>query len=517
MSQDLSQATALANPVLQFLGKPCHDVTRADLLKVIENFKIEQLTFHYTGLDGQLHELNLPFSDLDRAQQLLAMGERVDGSSLFKGVVDPANSDLYVIPKYSTVFLNPFVNNSLDFICRFIDSQGNLAAFPPDNLLEKYQQRILKKTGLTLHALGELEFFLVSAQPATEDNYQAQAQGGYHASLPFFKGTDILREITNTVQRCTGAVKYGHAEVGYIRCINSDNPLLDGHSAEQFEVEMRTMPIADMGDYLTLARWIIRNIASQHGMLATFTPKLQVGMAGTGYHVHVELQKDGQNVMRDAQGQMSEYALRIIGGLTRFAQVISAFGNTVASSYLRLVPNQEAPTKICWSFSNRSSLVRIPLGWSGLDNLAQLINPQEDTPYLPRTGSQTVELRSPDGSANTYLLLASIAHAVEWGLTDPKALEYAEDCRIDGDVFRSPKLPQLLSLPQSCAESADILENEHSDLDLRGAFPLELIRHCISVLRAEDDRELNTTLASLPEAEAEELRNKIMHRSLHRN
>ena len=517
MSQDLSQATALANPVLQFLGKPCHDVTRADLLKVIEHFEIEQLTFHYTGLDGQLHELNLPFSDMNRAQQLLAMGERVDGSSLFKGVVDTANSDLYVIPKYSTVFLNPFVRHSLDFICRFIDSKGNLAAFPPDNLLEKYQRRILDKTGLSLLALGELEFFLVSAEPATEENYQAQAQSGYHASLPFFKGTDILREITNAVQRCTGAVKYGHSEVGYIRCINSNNRLLDGHSAEQFEVEMRTMPIADMGDYLTLARWIIRNIASQHGMLATFTPKLQVGMAGTGYHVHVELQKDGQNVMRDSDGQMSEYALRVIGGLTRFAQMISGFGNTVASSYLRLVPNQEAPTKICWSFSNRSSLVRIPLGWSGLDNLAQQINPQEETTYRPRTGSQTVELRSPDGSANTYLLLASIANAVEWGLTQPDALKYAEDCRIDGDVFKSPKLPHLLSLPQSCAESADMLEENRSYFEELGAFPPALIDHCIKVLRAEDDRELNATLASLPEDEADELRNRVMHRSLHRN
>ena len=510
--------TALANPVLSFLQKERHNITRADLLKAITHFNIEQLTFHYTGIDGHLRELNLPFSDLRRAEQLLALGERVDGSSLFKGAVDPANSDLYVVPKYATVFLNPFVERSLDFICRFMDSQGRLAAFPPDNILEKTQRRIYAKTGLTLKALGEIEFYLISPNSSVPDNFAPQAQNGYHAAQPYFKHTDLLRQIASAVQRCTESVKYAHSEVGFIPCIHSDNPVLDGHCAEQYELEMYSAPIADMGDYLNLARWIIRTLADKHGMLATFAPKLQLGMAGSGYHIHLELLEKDHNVMRDNQGKLSENALRVIGGLLRYAQVLSAFGNTVASSYLRLVPNQEAPTKICWSFSNRSSLVRIPLGWTGVDNLTAVVNSQDKTDYRAASGSQTVEFRAPDGSAHTCILLAGLATAVEWGLTQPEALEYAEQCRIDGDVQNSPKRDQLLSLPGNCRESAEFLEQNRRLFEDFGDFPKGLIDYVIQLLYKEHDQDLDQTLAAVASNQAKEkICNSIMHRDLHRH
>ncbi|MDO5295194.1 MAG: glutamine synthetase family protein [bacterium] len=508
--------TALANPVLTFLHKKRQQITRADLLKAIEHFEIEQLTFHYTGLDGHLRELNLPFSTLRRAEQLLALGERVDGSSLFKGAVNPADSDLYVIPKYSTVFLNPFVEHSLDFICRFVNSQGELAVFPPDNILERIQRRIHTATELELQALGELEFYLLSPC-CNNDNYPPQTQSGYHAAQPFFKHTDLLRKITSIVQRCTGHVKYGHAEVGYIPCLHSANPSLDNHSAEQYEVEMNSAPIADMGDYLSLARWIIRSVAQQHGLLATFAPKLQLGMAGSGYHVHLELLHKNRNVMRDAQGQLSEYALRLIGGLTRYAQCLAAFGNTVAASYLRLVPNQEAPTKICWSFSNRSSLVRIPLAWSNVRDLSAVINSADSNQYQPLDSNQTVEFRAPDGSAHTYMLLSALAAAAEWGLTHPEALSYAESCRIEGDVQQSPKRNDLLSLPSSCAESASLLEQNRHLFEGAEVFPPALLSYAIQLLRDEKDEHLAQQISQASAPEAEILCNSVMHRHLHRH
>ena len=508
--------TALANPVLTFLHKAPQEITREDLLKVISHFQIEQLTFHYTGLDGHLRELNLPFSTLHRAEQLLALGERVDGSSLFKGVINPADSDLYVIPKYASAFLNPFIDHSLDFICRFIDKQGCLAAFSPDNILEKIQRSICSKTGLQLQALGELEFYLIS--PCHNDeNYQPQVQSGYHAAEPFFKHTDLLRETAAAIERCTGKVKYGHSEVGYIPCLHSTNPSLDCHIAEQYEVEMYSAPIADMGDYLSLARWIIRTAAHRRGVLATFAPKLQIGMAGSGYHIHLELLHNGRNVMRDNQGQLSENALRIVGGLLKYAQSLAAFGNTSAASYLRLVPNQEAPTKICWSFSNRSSLVRIPLAWTNTGNISASVNPQDSSRHQQLTGSQTVEFRSPDGSAQTYLLLSALAAAVEWGLTAPEALQCAEDCRIEGNVQQSPKYADLLSLPGSCAESADLLEQHRRLFEESGYFPPELIDYTVQLLRREQDRGLSKQIAELSSQEAEKLCNSVMHRNLHRH
>ncbi len=510
--------TALANPIQALLKKAGANITRADLLKAIEHFQIKQITFHYTGLDGHWHEMNIPFSDLARAEQILALGERVDGSSLFKGIIKTSDSDLYIIPKYASAFLNPFIDRSLDFVCRFAQSDGRLAVFPPDNILELAQQHITANTGLTLKALGELEFYLISPEVASASNYPSLPQNGYHASLPFFKYNDILREMTDLIQTCTGSVKYGHAEVGFIPAIHSQNILLDQHRAEQYEVEMLPAPIADMGDYLSLARWIIRNVAHRHGMMATFAPKLQVGMAGSGYHIHVELtDKEGRNVMCKDDGSLSETAIRTIGGLARYAQELSAFGNTVASSYLRLVPHQEAPTTICWSYSNRSSLIRIPLGWRGIDDLAACLNPNDKTPYKSPTGSQTVEYRAADGSAQTYLLLAAIATAIEWGLTCEEAIQYAEDCRVDGEVSQSPKANSLLSLPGSCAESAQLLKQHRDYFEDSGLFPPQVIDYTIELLNQEDDAFLNSRLAEMPSETASRLRNYIMHRCLHRH
>ncbi|MDH5705655.1 MAG: glutamine synthetase beta-grasp domain-containing protein, partial [Candidatus Aminicenantes bacterium] len=128
---------ALVNPLSAFLEKPAQDFQRADFLKIIKEKKIERITFHYTALDGKLKELRLPFSSRQEAESILAEGERVDGSSLFKGMVDASLSDLYVVPEYRTAFLNPFDERSLDFICRFLTRKGERAPFTLDNILAK--------------------------------------------------------------------------------------------------------------------------------------------------------------------------------------------------------------------------------------------------------------------------------------------------------------------------------------------------------------------------------------------
>ena len=105
---------ALTNPVSVFSGKDKHDLTREDLIKIIIEKNIERLTFHYTGIDGKIKELKIPITSRRQAELVLAEGERVDGSSLFKGIVEVGKSDLYIVPKYSTAFLNPFDSGSLD-------------------------------------------------------------------------------------------------------------------------------------------------------------------------------------------------------------------------------------------------------------------------------------------------------------------------------------------------------------------------------------------------------------------
>jgi glutamine synthetase len=510
------ERAALANPLSLLLDKDRSDFTRADMLEVIRKRNIERLSFHYTSLDGKLRELKLPFGDFDQAERILASGERVDGSSLFGGLVDAAASDLYVVPSYRTAFFSPFDSSSLNFICRFLDRDGQLAAFTPDNILAIAHQRFRERTGLELHALGELEFFLI--REGGHENFSAHRQGGYHASSPFFKGGDVVNEMVRYLTQITGAVKYAHAEVGYIDAVRSNLPLLAGRRAEQHEIELLTRPVEEMGDLVGLARWIIRNVAHRHGMLATFAPKIEEGVAGNGLHFHLELLRDGHNVMTESDGSLSEEARKLIGGLVAYAATLSAFGNTVASSFLRLVPNQEAPTRICWSHNNRSALIRMPLGWSKESHLARVVNPADSDAFVDPRGRQTVEIRSPDGSASFHLLLAGITTAAEHGLTDPGMLDLAERTNVEGNVFSNKEVMQRLEpLPASCVACARLLAERRDLYERGGVFPPRVVDYQIELLMREDDEKLNRDFARLPAEERLVATRELMHKDIHRH
>ncbi len=512
----MNEKPALSNYLGSYLDKEAGAFTRADMLKVVAGHRIERFTFHYTGIDSQLKELKLPFSTMRQAERILAAGERVDGSSLFKDLVDPSDSDLYVLPCYRTAFINPFDDRSLNFLCRFLDRRGEPAPFTPDNILAIAHQRFRERTGTELHALGELEFFLIGE--GGRQIFEPPRQAGYHASGPFFKYGSIVDEMVRHIGQITGAVKYSHAEVGFIDSVRSDRPSLKGMRAEQHEIELLTRPIDEMGDIVALARWIVRNVAFRHGMLATFAPKLEEGVAGNGFHFHLELLRNGRSLMTGGNGELSAEALKLIGGLIRYAATLSAFGNTVASAFLRLVPNQEAPTRICWSDSNRSALIRVPLGWNKTADLAPRVNPGETAVFQDERGHQTVEIRSPDGSALFHLLLAGITTAAEHGLGAADALELAEKTRIKGNIFSNQELlDSLEQLPGSCVAAANLLRERRAMYEDFGVFPPTVIDYVINLLMREDDAVLNRNLARMTAEERLTATRKLMHRDIHRN
>ncbi|MBI5325373.1 MAG: glutamine synthetase beta-grasp domain-containing protein, partial [Ignavibacteriae bacterium] len=286
---------ALESPISMITGKNKEDLTREDLIKVIIEKEIQRITFHYTAMDGKIKELKIPVTNRRQAEIVLTEGERVDGSSLFKDIVDSGSSDLYVVPDYKTAFLNPFSNNSLDFVCRFLDPKGNLAEFTPDNILKRASNQLNQNSGYTLNAMGELEFYLVSE--SSDRLYPLLKQQGYHASPPFVKSGELLDEMLLHLSQITGNIKYAHHEVGCLERIESDFDELNGKKAEQVEIEFLPTPVEDCGDIIVLARWIIRNISYKHGVIATFVPKLEVGHAGNGMHIHMALMKNGKNIM----------------------------------------------------------------------------------------------------------------------------------------------------------------------------------------------------------------------------
>ncbi|MBK8986647.1 MAG: glutamine synthetase [Chloroflexi bacterium] len=508
---------ALMNPLTRLLDKPRQEFTREDLIHIIEQKQLERITFHYTAIDGKLKELKIPLAGRTQAERILADGERVDGSSLFRGLVDVAVSDLYVAPVYQTAFLNPFDPGSLDFVCRYLTHDGELAPYTLDNILLKAYRRFQEQTGWDLHAMGELEFFVLS-NPA-HNLYTAVKQRGYHTASPFNKTGDLINEMVNHITQITGAVKYAHSEVGNLHEVRSDLEEIAGKRADQLEIEFLPTPIDEAGDNLVLARWLIRNVAYQHGCVATFTPKLEEGIAGNGLHVHMELRRNGRNAMRDDNGRLSREAQQLIGGLGHYAATLTAFGNTTSSAYLRLVPNQEAPTRICWSESNRSAMIRVPLGWTNANNLARQVNPQQTTLFVDESGRQTVELRSPDGSAMVHLLLAGIAMSATWGLTHPaEAQQLADNLYVTGNIFRDKAtLNQLRPLPSSCVASAAALRQERDLYEADGVFPPSMIDYVARMLQEEDDEGMNQYLADLPADDRLHQTRAIMHKDLHRH
>jgi glutamine synthetase len=515
---------ALSNPLSQIIGKPPADFTRSDILKVVEASRIERITFHYTAVDGKLKELSIPAMDRLQLETILAEGERVDGSSLFKGMVDMALSDLYVVPQYRTAFFNPFDEGSLDFVCRYLDKDGVPAAFTSDNILARAASIFRKATGLELNALGELEFFLLT--DPVGGAFPTEPQRGYHGSAPFVKNGPILREMVRHIARITGAVKYAHSEVGIVERVRSDIAEIDGRLAEQYEVEFLPRPVEEMADDLVIGRWIIRNTAFKHGAVATFTPKIEEGIAGNGLHFHLELTRSGRNIMRGPDGKLSTEARKLIGGLCEYADSLTAFGNTVSSAYLRLVPHQEAPTRVCWSDLNRSALIRVPLGWADVAGLAKAVNPRESEDLPDDRGSrQTVELRSPDGSAIIHLTLAGIVMAANWAFKgdltlfkDYGPLELTDSLYVKGNIFSDKELlKRLPNLPASCVESSRVLLQKRGHYERDGVFPPGVVEYIARMLQAENDEFMNKKLSDLPAHDRLHEIRKIMHKDLHKH
>jgi glutamine synthetase len=241
-------------------------------------------------------------------------------------------------------------------------------------------------------------------------------------------------------------------------------------------------------------------------------------VAGNGFHFHMELIKNGVNLMTNSDGRLSAEAIKLIGGLIRYAPTLSAFGNTVASAFLRLVPNQEAPIRICWSDSNRSALIRVPLGWGETPNLAPKVNPAEKDDYADDRGRQTVEIRSPDGSALFHLLLAGLCTAAEYGLTKEGMTELALKTRVTGNIFSNQELlDRLEPLPGSCIAAARLLQQNRGLYEEFGVFPSCVIDYVIDLLMREDDASLNNNLSKMTADERLTATRQVMHRDIHRN
>lgn len=473
------------NPLVQYLNKPSSEFTRADLIRYIEDHDVEMINFRYVAWDGRLKTLNFIINSREHLDNILATGERVDGSSLFP-FVEAGSSDLYVIPKYRTAFVNPFADvPTLDILCGFYDRHGNPLENSPEYILRKAHRAMKEATGYSFETMGEIEYYIISDETPL---YPAQNQRGYHESSPFNKFGNFRRHAMRLIAQSGGQIKYGHSEVG--------NFSLGGKVYEQNEIEFLPVNVEDAADQLVIAKWIMRTLAWQYGVTLTFAPKIVAGRAGSGLHVHTRIMKDGRSAMMH-DGSLSPTARKAIAGYLKLAASLTAFGNTNPTSYLRLVPHQEAPTNICWGDRNRSVLVRVPLGWTNEHDMISDANPLEMPLNADFNEKQTVEFRAPDGSADIYLLMAGLTVVARHGLTSPDALEFAEKTYVDINIFHEEhrsRTAQLEKLPASCVDSATALLRDKAVYMQHGVFPESILNYVVKHLQAFDDKNLRESL-----------------------
>ena len=236
----------------------------------------------------------------------------------------------------------------------------------------KQAERRAAALGFELSVRPECEFFLFHSDDDGCPTVVTHERAGYLDAHPVDLGENARREMVRTLEEMGVEVEASRHEI----------------SPGQHGIDLKRMGLMEAADGIVTFRSTVRSVAKRHGLHATFMPKPQEGVNGSGMHINMSLQKDGKNIFQDASDPngLSEEAYYFIGGIMRHIKGMAAITNPLVNSYKRLVPGFEAPVYIAWSTTNRSPLIRIPAAADG-----------EGT---------RIELRSPDSAANPYLTLA---------------------------------------------------------------------------------------------------------------
>lgn len=475
------------NNLVQFLQKRPQEFRKSDIIRYVKENDIQMINFMYPADDNRLKTLNFVINSEEYLESILTYGERVDGSSLFP-FIEAGNSDLYVIPRFSTAFVDPFAQvPTLTMLASFFDKEGNPLKSSPEQTLRKACDSFKEATGYEFYAMGELEYYVISNNDGL---FPASDQKGYHESSPYAKFNDFRTDCMYLIAQCGGQIKYGHNEVG--------NFTIGDMIYEQNEIEFLPIPALQAADNLMIAKWVIRTLANERGYDVTFAPKITAGKAGSGLHIHFKIM-DGDANMMTHNGVLSDVAKKAIAGILEHAPAITAMGNKVPTSYFRLVPHQEAPTSVCWGDRNRSVLVRVPLGWTGENDMCSQANPLEKDDVNTPPQKQTVELRSADGSADVYQLIAAMVVAARTGFENGNSLQRAKEMYVSVNIHNDEnkeKLAQLKSLPDSCMASADALEADRQIFEKYDIFSSQMIDGIINKLRGFNDRTLRADIGT---------------------
>ncbi|KLU62212.1 glutamine synthetase [Peptococcaceae bacterium CEB3] len=365
-------------------------VTKEDVLKESAEKGVKFIRLQFTDIFGVLKNVAITVEQLEKALE----GELMfDGSSI-EGFVRIEESDMYLRPDPDTFVVFPWRPKEgavARLICDVYNPNGTPFAGDPRNALRRVLAEAAEM-GYSLNVGPELEFFLFHTDNEGRPTTITHDRASYFDLTPVDLGENARRDMVLTLEQLGFEIEASHHEV----------------APGQHEIDFKYSDALDIADKVETFRFVVRTVAQQHGLYATFMPKPIQGINGSGMHSNQSLFSKGKNAFYDAQGplELSPTAYYYIAGLLKHARSYTAITNPTINSYKRLVPGYEAPCYIAWSGRNRSPLIRIP---------------------AKRGSSTRIELRSPDPSGNPYLSLAVQLKAgldgIKRRLTPPAAVD----------------------------------------------------------------------------------------------
>ena len=336
---------------------------------MVEEEDVEFIRLQFTDMFGAIKNIAVTARELPRAldNRCMINGEQIAGMDMEKG------SDLYLSPILDTFAILPWrpqQGKVARMICDLYFPDGTPYKNSPRYILENVAGKA-QEEGYTCYIDPECEFFLFHTDDNGNPTTVTHEQAGYLDISPLDLGENARRDMVLTLEDMGMEVESSHHEA----------------APAQHEIDFRYGEIRKIADCITTFKMAVRIVAKRHGLHATFMPKPKAEANGSGMHIQFSLIKDGENVFEcaDRPGELSEEAYYFIGGLLAHSKEMALITNPLVNSYKRLVPGYDAPTELTWTENNQNSLVRIP---------------------VTRGEGIRVELRSPDASANPYVVLA---------------------------------------------------------------------------------------------------------------
>lgn len=408
--------------------------------EILDKVKKEGIVFirlQFCDMFGTPKNVSITKDQLEKALNNEIM---FDGSSI-EGFVRIEESDMYLRPDYDSFAILPWDFQGCKvarIICDVYNPDGTPFLGDPRYILRKAIEKA-EKMGYSKFNVGpECEFFLFMTDKEGNPTTHTHDNAGYFDLAPIDLGGNARSDMVLALLNMGFEIEASHHEV----------------APGQHEIDFKYEDALRTADNIVTFKSIVKMVAQNHGLHATFMPKPIFGINGSGMHINMSLFKDGKNAFFDESGnlQLSKDAYYFIGGIMSHAREICAITNPLVNSYKRLVPGYEAPVYIAWSARNRSPLIRIPAS---------------------RGLATRLEFRSPDPSANPYLALAACLLAGLDGIKNKIEPPEPTDKNIFDMTAEEREKEQIYNLPGSLEEAVNEMERSSLVKEILGEHIFE--------------------------------------------